>query len=562
MNKNKTNLKTAFMLVLVLSGLCMFGNNLSGIASSNHYQKTLSVSENQTLIGDIDNDGRVGISDLAIMIDALLNQETDLTYDADGDGIIDIVDVCFIIDIILNNPVQTEAPVINTTINKENVIIEATGKGVLSLFMDGNEVENPCVIARGFEDTCYVFTAYAHEYLNRMSEETILRVNVPALNMADFGYYGINYPEQMANVIIQDRNINSDYPQLRFIHISDSHGKDIGEADDLLQNCSADFLAHTGDLVLDNFWHDYSVLLSKFTASTKPCYINLGNHDCYRSSFSDANGSGNDNLDNWREALSRRYNKFFLNPSTGAPWIDAQEVVDGNTWYHVDIEKGNAKYRCLFLDEADGGCYWSANPTGWTVRTKLRAAQRDWFVRQLQEAATGGYHVMVFIHAPVGNVGVPVPKWFDSNGQTVEHVKTMLKGIVKAFMTGGTYSYDKNQSYLRDEYNKDYSCTFDTPGTFVGWFCGHSHFDCYGHLMAHDSDEDSSLDFSDQFQCCTGRPYTSTVDTDDGFAKPDQSEPHVKYVTVDYEQRKVTVMNVGLQTLKSGGKRDVFTYNY
>ena len=540
----------------------MNANNISSGKSNAEKHELPDGNGNDVIIGDIDNDGRVDIADVTLLIDAILSGETELNYDVDQDGVVDIADVIRIIDIILENKTQTEAPVINVTVDKEYVTVEATGKGDLALYRDGVEVENPYANARGLESTSFTFTATACENGKLISDVTTLEVTVPAMNMSQFGYYGINYPEQMANIKIQDRNTNSEYPQLRFIHISDSHGKDIGEADDLLRNCAAEFLAHTGDLVTDNFWHDYTLLFSKFIASTKPCYINLGNHDCYKSSFSDANGSGNDNIENWIEALTRRYNKFYVNPATGEPWIDAQEVADGNTWYHVDIEKGGAKYRCLFLDEADGGCYYAANPTGWTVRTKIRVAQRDWFVRQLQEAAAGGYHVMIFIHAPVGKIGTPTQGWFDDNGQTVEHIKTMLKGIVKAFMTGGTYSYDKNQTYLRDEYNKAYSCSFDTPGTFVGWFCGHSHFDCYGRLMAHDSDEDSSLDFSDQFMCCTGRPYTNSGDGSDGFVKPDKSEPHVKYVTVDYEQRKVTVMNVGFQTLKSGGKREVFTYSY
>lgn len=562
MNKKSRFLKTVSLLALLLAGFSMSANSLFTGREGGVKHELLADDGNSDIAGDIDNDGRVNIADVTQLIDAILSGEVNLACDVDQDGVVDIGDVTCLIDIILKHRTQTEAPEINVSIDKEYVIVEATGKGELTLYKDGVEVENPYSNPRGLESASHTFTATAWESGKDVSDETTLEVDVPAMNMSQFGYYGINYPDQMANIKIQDRNTNSEFPQLRFIHVSDSHGTGIGVADDLLKNCAAEFLAHTGDLVKDNFWHDFSVLLSRFIASPKPCYITLGNHDCYKSSFSNANGSGNDSIENWIEALTRRYNKFYVNPATSEPWIDAQEVADGNTWYHVDIEKGGAKYRCLFLDEADGGCYWSANPTGWTVRTKLRVAQRDWFVRQLQEAAAGGYHVIIFIHAPIGNVGTPVSGWFDTNGQTVEHVKTMLKGIVKAFMTGGTYSYDKNQTYLRDEYNKAYSCTFDTPGTFVGWFCGHSHFDCYGRLMAHDSDEDSSLDFSDQFMCCTGRPYTNSGDASDGFVKPDKSEPHVKYVTVDYEQRKVTVMNVGFQTLKSGGKRDVFTYSY
>ena len=58
-------------------------------------------------MGDVDDDGRIGISDVVAIIDYLINNdETLLNLDAadvDGDGRISIADVTVVIDMLLGN---------------------------------------------------------------------------------------------------------------------------------------------------------------------------------------------------------------------------------------------------------------------------------------------------------------------------------------------------------------------------------------------------------------------------------------------------------------------------
>ena len=59
-------------------------------------------------------------------------------------------------------PVQTPAPVINVTPGDDAYIFEAVGEGVVTLYLDGNEVENPYTVVRTDVDQIVKFTAVAH----------------------------------------------------------------------------------------------------------------------------------------------------------------------------------------------------------------------------------------------------------------------------------------------------------------------------------------------------------------------------------------------------------------
>ena len=51
--------------------------------------------------GDVDNDGKVGISDVSALIDMILSGEITEYGDVDGDGKVSISDVSALIDLIL-----------------------------------------------------------------------------------------------------------------------------------------------------------------------------------------------------------------------------------------------------------------------------------------------------------------------------------------------------------------------------------------------------------------------------------------------------------------------------
>jgi len=77
-------------------------------------------------------------------------------------------------------PDPTEAPEITTETTAESVIVTATGKGTVKLYKAGEEVSNPCTVARTDAEQMIVFTATAQEEGKAVSEVQTAEVTVPA----------------------------------------------------------------------------------------------------------------------------------------------------------------------------------------------------------------------------------------------------------------------------------------------------------------------------------------------------------------------------------------------
>ena len=225
-------------------------------------------------------------------------------------------------------------------------------------------------------------------------------------DMSQYGYYGQNYPEQMRVVKnMLDKEKYSSYPRLRFIHISDSHSDNIGNADDLLANTAADFAVHTGDGVGGNYDDGVEGLYAKMLACAKPFFFAIGNHDCLQS-----------------PSLAARYTRYIEPIVTKSAWYQSSGVTlnhpEGKTYYSVDYVKGSAKYKCIFLDQADG---LDANPdNSATIFGRMTDDQVVWFIGQLQDAATNANHVMVFMHVKPCNLS-QLQGWGD-------HITYLLNG--------------------------------------------------------------------------------------------------------------------------------------
>ena len=69
---------------------------------SNVQHVTLAGGGEQTLVGDVNNDGEVNIADVTVTIHVILNNGTDIAFDINNDGEISIADVTALIHIILN----------------------------------------------------------------------------------------------------------------------------------------------------------------------------------------------------------------------------------------------------------------------------------------------------------------------------------------------------------------------------------------------------------------------------------------------------------------------------
>lgn len=76
---------------------------------------------------------------------------------------------------------KTATPEIVVTEGEEAYTVTANGAGTVKLYKDGEEVENPCTVARTSEEQTFVFTATAQEEGKDISEVATQTVTVPAL---------------------------------------------------------------------------------------------------------------------------------------------------------------------------------------------------------------------------------------------------------------------------------------------------------------------------------------------------------------------------------------------
>ena len=67
------------------------------------------------------------------------------------------------------SPEQTAMPVLNTTLDEDNMTLTATGEGVITMFVDGELVSNPCTIPRGTEDKTHQVYILARAEGKRMN---------------------------------------------------------------------------------------------------------------------------------------------------------------------------------------------------------------------------------------------------------------------------------------------------------------------------------------------------------------------------------------------------------
>lgn len=370
-------------------------------------------------------------------------------------------------------------------------------------------------------------------------------------DMSSYGYYGQNFPEQMRVVKkMIDNNRESSYPRLRFIHISDSHSADIGEANSLLANTGADFAVHTGDGVGGNYGDGVTDLYDKMLACTKPFFFTIGNHDCLPPEA--AEGEVQQTI-----TLAQRYTRYIEPIVTKESWYEKKRIngvdvpfynlhhPEGKTYYAVDYTKSNAKYKCIFLDQADGVGdvnLSSGHDNSAVIFGKMTDDQVVWFIGQLQSAATNSQHVMVFLHVRPDSMKVDtLEDWCDHESlqrltQSGNGLYTMPINIVDAFQTGSSYTYN------------DTEYEFSANGIFVGWFVGHAHCDCYGW----------SILKPNQPIFVTTQPHSVASTEYD----QNSGGPHINYITVDYNQRKVILYRMGVDRTWQNVKRESFIIDY
>ncbi len=339
------------------------------------------------------------------------------------------------------------------------------------------------------------------------------------------GVIGQMYPEEVRMIegALNNRLTN----RFHFIHLSDNHNTTFASASEFLDLCPADFIVNTGDLVADKFSDSVATTMTDATSPTKPVYLCIGNHDAVRA-----------------PSQQDIFDKFI------APTNAHNGTSFDKTFYHVDIDKGSFLFKCIFLNAYDGFTpeELASNTYSQIIGGKMTSEQVEWFIGQLQAAATEGRTVCVFIHN--------VPTYYDpdtllynwkdrkqvNTTESVSRNLTFLLDIVDAFIAGTSYEYGGTT------YN------FSAVGKFVAWFAGHTHYDMLGRVNGHPN----------QWAVNVCRPNNA------GGSADNSDNPMItwNYVTIDVNLnssnpvQSLCIYRVGQQQTVFGVKRDVVRVFY
>lgn len=356
------------------------------------------------------------------------------------------------------------------------------------------------------------------EYFIDELAEVQRRVDVIAPIVTDFGTVGELYPNEIGDLtkVLTDRS-----DRFQFIHLSDNHNSTFASAPEMLDKTSADFIINTGDLVADKFTDSAATTLAEMQAPTKPVYITLGNHDVYRA-----------------PTMQDAFDKFFptMNAHNGTSF--------DKTYYAFDVDKGSNLFKCIFLNPYDGFPDLPNTSINTIISGNMSSEQVVWFIGQLQDAATSGRHVCLFMHT--------VPTYYDKDSldffqnwrdkkqvnttQSVSRNLEYLLDIMDAFIDGTSYEYGGTT------YN------FSAVGKFVAWFAGHTHCDMIGRVYEHPN----------QWAVNVCRPTNTGGDAYTG------KTPGItwNFVTIDADIRSLSIYRVGQQQTVFGVKRDVVRVFY
>lgn len=308
---------------------------------------------------------------------------------------------------------------------------------------------------------------------------------------------------------------------MHFCHVSDNHGGRFGYANEFTDLSPAKFLVNTGDLVTDKFSDSFDTPKGLILAMNKPGYVVLGNHDVYKST-----------------SLQERFEKYF------AP-LNEHNGLTGNTKTYYSVDYPQEKVKCIFLDMNDGWDDTSGLSMSYFIRkSKMSSEQINWFAQELIDAKTNNLHVACFIHVSPDDVNYeksPID-FYDFQVEKATDV-SFLCDMVDKFIDGGTVTFIHNE--------QEYTFSFVAGGHFVGWFCGHTHYDCSGWMLNHPK----------QFSISVPRPGWNSMEEDGTYRIPKLGITF-NYVTIDTKFQRLSILRIGNNKTIWGTPREGFSIRY
>lgn len=325
-----------------------------------------------------------------------------------------------------------------------------------------------------------------------------------------------------------------------FLHISDTHGSayTLKYFVKLLESSSYRFGLITGDI------HMTEVMKQIISSSTKPVFLLPGNHDVF--DWHDQNGQ-------------IAFRQMVLNQSK---WKSQMHLGDetGN-YYYVDITKGEDIYRLICLDQ------YEINSVGMVPQYYIVMSQKqiDWFIAVLNE--TYSYNgIIVAMHSGFGNSRIGSRDLNNKNnfititGGSPDSYEfygdsdpCMIPDIVEAYISGTnvsrTYASGKEGVAINVKTNFNSS-----HNNFIGYFGGHTHWDCVERLNCHPS----QLQF-----IISSANYLYPSKYDDMY----RESQGINAITINSNiieptTRKITTIRLGARKIVDGTIRDRIEFKY
>ena len=400
-----------------------------------------------------------------------------------------------------------------------------------------------------FDNTGYIYFAgkntiyYGHHYTTDIEEQESI----------DYGVIGNTYPEEAEYIKkhLTDGEVTysgSTVSKIKgitnrfiFCHVSDMHGGFPANLGEFVDKTEANFLAMTGDNVADKYADSFTATANGIKAMTKPCFITTGNHD--------ASGA---------PSIQDLFTKEFapIKEHIGLPELET-------TYYSVDYpfddqcdytDKNGGQdltncsgFKCIFLDNYDGMSSYTSMPS--EKNAVMSSTQINWLFTQLQDAIDNKLAVLIFMHHRPCAVDGKAERWFDN---TLANERGYDNGTQLKFIADIIDAFKKVSSVTFTHGGVEYTRAFSKPngvvrGLFVGYFTGHTHYDCVGYLADYPNQLNVSVaryDGNTAAASCINR-YTDNAIT-------------FNYCVVDKKCGTITIYRVGCQDTFSGYKRDLF----
>lgn len=325
-----------------------------------------------------------------------------------------------------------------------------------------------------------------------------------------------------------------------FLHISDTHGSayTLKYFVKLLENSSYRFGMITGDILMTDEMQHF------IDSSTKPIFLLPGNHDVF--DWHDQNGQIA-----FRQTIlnqSKRKSQIHLGDETG-------------NYYYVDIKKGEDIYRLICLDQ------YEINSVGMVPQYYIVMSQKqiDWFIFVL-DGASSYDGIIVAMHSGFGNSRVG-SRDFNNNNNFItitggspdsyefygDSNPCMIPDIVEAYISGTnfsrTYASGKEGVVInvKTKFNSSHN-------NFIGYFGGHTHWDCVERLNYHPS----QLQF-----LISSANYLYPSKYDDMYRESQGINAiTINGYIVESDERTITGIRLGARKIVNGTIRNKISFKY